>query len=340
MQQIEYTRLAHDILHSPTLDFILHIKRMTSSILVSLLYGKSLSDFGDNKYLLFFDSIKKFSHLADPFAQPPLDILRLSPARWAKWKGLSRYTAGERTGSFLEKILDHPTHFDLSAEEISHVLMDGGVETSSAFLLTFILALACNPACQAKAQSEIDRVIGDHRMPTLEDFEHLHYIRALIKETHRFRTILPCAVPHAVSKDIRGIYHDARIFESPDTFDPERYVKSEFGIKDGVCSDGLRDTLPFGSGRRICPGIEMTERTIAIDTMNLLWGFSFTEETGKCSMDLKSYHCTTELSPNLFTCVIEVRGAERARLIDETYIRPLKTVVFCPATSVSSYRRE
>ncbi|KAJ8696624.1 hypothetical protein PTI98_006479 [Pleurotus ostreatus] len=81
--------------------------------------------------------------------------------------------------------------------------MDGGVETSSAFLLTFILALACNPACQAKAQSEIDRVIGDHRMPTLEDFEHLHYIRALIKETHRFRTILPCAVPHAVSKDIR-----------------------------------------------------------------------------------------------------------------------------------------
>ncbi|KAJ8696625.1 hypothetical protein PTI98_006480 [Pleurotus ostreatus] len=76
---------------------------MTSSILVSLLYGKSLSDFGDNKYLLFFDSIKKFSHLADPFAQPPLDILRLSPARWAKWKGLCEEV--KQTGaSFFDEI--------------------------------------------------------------------------------------------------------------------------------------------------------------------------------------------------------------------------------------------
>lgn len=83
----------------------------------------------------------KFSELADPWAHPPLDmipILKYVPARWAKWKTLceeakrvrgaffdditedfeARYRAGDRTGSFLEKVLDHPTHFDMTIEEI------------------------------------------------------------------------------------------------------------------------------------------------------------------------------------------------------------------------------
>ncbi len=63
-----------------------------------------------------------------------------------------------------------------------------------------------------------------------------------------------------------GIFHDAgshiyvppldssdhwnlAVFESPEKFDPERYIKSEYGIKNGANPDGLRDTLPFGAGR-------------------------------------------------------------------------------------------
>ncbi|KAL4264953.1 cytochrome P450 family protein [Pleurotus pulmonarius] len=362
MQQVEYARLMHDIASSPE-DFIPHIKRMSTSIMVTLLYGKPVSDFGDNKHLLYFDAMKKFTELTDPWAHPPLDImpiLKHVPARWARWKGLceeakqlrgaffdditddfeARYRAGERTGSFLEKVLDHPNHFDMTIEEIrgmSRLLMDGGVETSASYIQNFVLALACHPACQDKAQAEIDRVIGGERIPTLEDFDDLPYLRALIKEVHRFRPVLPGAVPHMAARDIRykehlipegaiivmntwGIFHDTDVFENPDKFDPERYIKSEYGIKDGASSDGIRDTLPFGAGRRICPGAEMGQRTIAINTMNLLWAFKFTDKTGKCSMDLENYHAGAELSPNAFPCDIKVRGAKRAKLIEETYM--------------------
>ncbi len=65
---------------------------------------------------------------------------------------------------------------------MSRLLMDGGVETSASYIQNFILALVCYPACQAKAQAEIDGVIGGDRVPTLEDFDDLPYLRALIKE--------------------------------------------------------------------------------------------------------------------------------------------------------------
>lgn len=60
--------------------------------------------------------------------------------------------------------------------------MDGGVETAASYMQNFILALVCYPACQAKAQAEIDDVVGGDRVPTPEDFNDLPYLRALIKE--------------------------------------------------------------------------------------------------------------------------------------------------------------
>jgi len=60
--------------------------------------------------------------------------------------------------------------------------VQGAAESTASYLLTVVLAMVQFPDVQRKAQEEIDRVVGIHRMPTLEDFEHMPYIQAIIYE--------------------------------------------------------------------------------------------------------------------------------------------------------------
>ena len=61
-------------------------------------------------------------------------------------------------------------------------LIEGGADTTSAFLQTLVLALVNFPDMQARAQEELDSVIGDERSPVLDDIERLPYMQAIIKE--------------------------------------------------------------------------------------------------------------------------------------------------------------
>lgn len=65
-------------------------------------------------------------------------------------------------------------------------LIEGGADTTSAFLQTLVLALVNFPDVQARAQEELESVIGDERSPQVDDIERLHYIQAVIKEVGRW----------------------------------------------------------------------------------------------------------------------------------------------------------
>ena len=57
------------------------------------------------------------------------------------------------------------------------------------------------PNTQQKAQAELDEVVGRGRLPTFADYERLPYIRAIIKETLRWRPVVPMALPHLLTQD-------------------------------------------------------------------------------------------------------------------------------------------
>lgn len=73
--------------------------------------------------------------------------------------------------------------------------------------MTFFLAIALFPEVQKTAREELDRVLGNGRLPVSADRDTLPYITAVMKETHRWHPIAPMSLPHASSaEDIYGGY--------------------------------------------------------------------------------------------------------------------------------------
>ncbi|KAJ2932188.1 hypothetical protein H1R20_g4911, partial [Candolleomyces eurysporus] len=161
-------------------------------------------------------------------------------------------------------------------------------ETTSVSAASFFLALANHPEVQAKAQEEIDTVIGTDRLPLLTDREALPYVHAVVKEVSRWHTVSPLGgIPHCSTEDDEydgyfipkgtivipnnwAMMHDPQVFENPFEFNPERY------LKDGKIDRSVPDAelAAFGHGRRICPGRQFSNDNLFLIVASVLAVFS------------------------------------------------------------------
>lgn len=66
---------------------------------------------------------------------------------------------------------------------------------------SFMIAMVLFPDVQRKAQAELDRVVGDSRLPDYDDMPNLPYIRAIVMEALRWMPILPFGIPHTCTAD-------------------------------------------------------------------------------------------------------------------------------------------
>lgn len=87
------------------------------------------------------------------------------------------------------------------ASYISGSLLEAGSDTTASTLYAFIQALLVWPEVQRKAQEDIDRVVGLDRLPTMDDYENLPYIRCCIKESLRWMPTAILGVPHAALRE-------------------------------------------------------------------------------------------------------------------------------------------
>lgn len=104
--------------------------------------------------------------------------------------------------SFLDNILDQQEKLQLNRNQLKFlcgVLLEGGTETTSSVILSFIHAMIKYPHVQTKAQQEIDSVIGEDRSPLWSDYAKLPYVSQVVKETMRWRPVAPLAFPHLSS---------------------------------------------------------------------------------------------------------------------------------------------
>ncbi|KAL9560682.1 hypothetical protein ACKAV7_015173 [Fusarium commune] len=183
---------------------------------------------------------------------------------------------------------------EVQASSTCMEILGAGSETTASALHFTILALATHPEVVEKAHQELDRIIGQDRFPTWADEPNLPYIRAIIKETQRWRSISPMSFPHYTSKDdvYNGYYipkncvvrvnhwmmysNDER-YSNPEKFDPERFInhtQSAAASANAVDASG-RDHFSYGGGKRICPGIHLAERSLFMMTSRMLQTFKF-----------------------------------------------------------------
>lgn len=152
--------------------------------------------------------------------------------------------------------------------------------------------LLYNPEKLKKAQSELEDIIGKGNPIEESDIAHLPYLQAIVKETFRLHPAVPFLVPRKVDSDVKlfgytipknaqvlvnvcAIGRDPDIWKNPNSFEPERFLGSEIDVKG-------RDfeLIPFGAGRRICPGLPLAIRMIHLMLSLLIHGFDWKLEEG------------------------------------------------------------
>ncbi|KAI1261850.1 cytochrome P450 2D18 [Xylariaceae sp. FL1019] len=223
------------------------------------------------------------------------DLLRLyAPLRQ---KAQARRDAVGATPSIYDAIRDQQDKLNMTDEEIDFLLgnvLEGGTDTVATTTLVFFQAMINFPAVCNAAQDQVDQAFGDTAIPRWHDLEKIPIVTQIVKECLRWRPPVPASVPHSMAKDeeyeglhlkkgstillnIWGIHHDPKRYPNPSQFDPSRFAKhlKSASVYANANDGENRDHFAYGSGRRICPGIHLAERSLTTLFAKLLWGFSF-----------------------------------------------------------------
>ncbi|KZT07466.1 cytochrome P450 [Laetiporus sulphureus 93-53] len=206
-------------------------------------------------------------------------------------------------------------------------VLGGGLETNVSTILTFCLAMLHYPEVQAKAQAEIDAVVGTDRLPSITDRTSLPYVRSLVTEVFRWNPPAPLCIPHALSEadvyhgvhlpkgsvvvpNIWHMLHDPMTYADPMDFKPERYGNADAEMQKVT-------DLAFGFGRRACPGFYFAQGTIFAVIATVLATCDVVpavDERGEPIVPEIAYTSGTIVCPEPFRCNIKSR-TERARAL-------------------------
>lgn len=184
---------------------------------------------------------------------------------------------------------------EINKNQLNHlilVLFVAGSDTTSSTFQWAMAELLHNPEVLSKAQLELNEVIGKGNPVEESDIARLPYLQAIIKETFRMHPAAPLLLPRKAESDIEiegltvpkgaqvlvntwAIGRDPSIWDDPNSFKPERFLGSEIDARGRNF-----ELLPFGAGRRICPGFPLAMRMLHLMLGSIIHSFVWKLEDG------------------------------------------------------------
>ncbi|XP_056880939.1 vitamin D 25-hydroxylase isoform X2 [Takifugu flavidus] len=163
-------------------------------------------------------------------------------------------------------------------------LIIAGTETTTNTLRWAMLYMALYPNIQERVHREIDSVLANGRMPTLEDKQKMPYVEAVLHEVLRFCNIVPLGIFRATSQDanvngytipkgtmvitnLYSVHFDEKYWSDPGVFSPQRFLDANGNF---VRREAF---LPFSLGRRQCLGEQLARMEMFLFFTTLLQRF-------------------------------------------------------------------
>ncbi|CAH8360992.1 unnamed protein product [Eruca vesicaria subsp. sativa] len=181
---------------------------------------------------------------------------------------------------------------------ISNIFL-AGIDTGAITMIWTMTELARNPKLMKKVQGEIrDRLGNNKETITEEDIDKVPYLKMVIKETFRLHHAVPLLLPRETVAHIKvqgydippgrqimvnagAIGRDPKLWTNPEEFNPERFIDKPADYRGQHF-----EFLPFGSGRRICPGMPMGMAIVELGLLNLLYFFDWSLPDGMTIDDI------------------------------------------------------
>ncbi|XP_069316257.1 cytochrome P450 2C18-like isoform X2 [Eulemur rufifrons] len=197
-------------------------------------------------------------------------------------------------------------------------LFGAGIETTGTTLRYGLLILLKHPEVTAKVQEEIDRVVGRHRSPCMQDRSHMPYTDAVVHEIQRHIDLIPNSLPRAVTCDVKfrnyliprgttvltsltSALHDDKVFPNPERFDPGHFLDECGNFKK---SDYF---IPFSIGKRICVGEGLARMELFLFLTTILQNFTLKSLVGPKDIDITPVISgMSHLPPSYQLCFIPV----------------------------------
>ncbi|CCA73622.1 hypothetical protein PIIN_07575 [Serendipita indica DSM 11827] len=228
---------------------------------------------------------------------------------------------GTADSSFISRHLHEPEFATEQLRDAVAMLYSAGTDTTATAVLNLVCAMQRHPDIQEKLYKELMTLTGGakERVVKATDCEASRYLDAVWKESFRLNPPVPLGLPHVSSEeDSLGEYtipkgtmvhanigfmlRDKRIWGADaDAFRPERWLEEE-AVK-------LPDagTLPYGFGKRICPGRHLAQRTGKTFFAALVLNYKITVVDGEVLPEMIEYEDMAIRRPSNFRCAFKPR---------------------------------